>query len=151
MSEQSEASTKLGLYESVRDVLSTDGLATKESSVETVQGLARSIKVSEGHVDFACGVFLDVDTLDGTILGLTFVFDILCEVFVPVGLGFPDAIESKGILGQHHVTGSNERRREERYVLRRVEHVLEQQRGRGRFWDACWSFLSGRPAVRNCR
>ena len=69
-------------------LLSADQLASKEAAVQAIKSLFRSVEVSESDVNLASRVLFDVDTLHRPVLGLAFVFDILSEVFVPVGLGF---------------------------------------------------------------
>lgn len=75
--------------------MSADGFATKESSIETVKSLSRSVKVSKGDVDLACRIFLHVNAGDRAILGLAFVLHILGEVLVPIELSFPANCGSK--------------------------------------------------------
>ena len=76
------------MYESIRNILSTYGLPTKESAIQTLKGLSRTIKVSKRDIDLACRVLLNMDTGDGTVLGMAFVFDVFGEVFVPAMFGF---------------------------------------------------------------
>lgn len=105
--------TELGLYESIRNavvtsgkneavrlrssttttigahlLLSADRLATKEASVQAVQGLFRSVKISEGDVNLAGRILFDMDAGHSSVLGLTLVFDVFCKFFVPVRFGF---------------------------------------------------------------
>lgn len=69
-------------------LLSADRLASKETAIKTIESLFGSVKVSKGDVNLAGRVLFDMDTLYGSVLGLTFVFDVVSEIFVPIGFGF---------------------------------------------------------------